>query len=150
MLPREGKHLRVGGRSKAAEKNADEQQNEIVAVPGKEYAGQHPQQTADDNQLLAIALTVGAAGEELTDQNANNRAAGKKKPTIAGRTCTSLVRNRLRVGVCSAPAMPVRKATIKKAEEVTSNPRRGERRYGFPWVWFSVVSGDGAEFTPAG
>ncbi len=79
MLPREGKHLRVGGRSKAAEKNADEQQNEIVAVPGKEYAGQHPQQTADDNQLLAIALTVGAAGEELTDQNANNRAAGKKE-----------------------------------------------------------------------
>ena len=47
-----------------------------------------PQQTADDNQLLAIALTVGAAGEELTDQNANNCAAGKKKPTIAGRTCT--------------------------------------------------------------
>lgn len=79
MLPREGKHLRVGGRSKAAEKNADEQQNEIVAVPGKEYAGQHPQQTADDNQLLAVALTVGAAGEELTDQNANNRAAGKKE-----------------------------------------------------------------------
>ena len=77
--PREGKHLRVGGRSKAAEKNADEQQNEIVAVPGKEDAGQHPQQTADDNQLLAIALTVGAAGEELTDQNTNNRAAGKKE-----------------------------------------------------------------------
>ncbi len=55
------------------------QQNEIVAVPGKEYAGQHPQQAADDNQLLAIALTVGAAGEELTDQNTNNRAAGKKE-----------------------------------------------------------------------
>jgi hypothetical protein len=49
----------------------------------------------------------------------------KKKPTIAGRTCTSLVKNRLRVGVCNAPAMPVRKATIRKAEEVKSNPRRG-------------------------
>jgi len=45
----------------------------------------------------------------------------KKKPTMAGRACTSLVRNRLRVGVCNAPAIPVRKATIKNADEVKSN-----------------------------
>ncbi|QFG76467.1 hypothetical protein DMB90_03660 [Raoultella planticola] len=30
--------------------------------------------------------------------------------------------------------MPVRKATIRKAEEVKSNPRRGGRRYCFAWV----------------
>lgn len=78
MLTREGKHLWVGGRAKAAEKNTDEQQDEVVAVPGKQQAGQHPQQAADDNQLLAVALTVGAAGKELADQNANNRAAGKE------------------------------------------------------------------------
>lgn len=125
MLAREGEHLWVGGRTKAAEEDADEQQNEVVPVPCKQHAGQHSQQAADDNQLLAVALTVRTSGEELTDQNAYDGAAGKKKPTIAGRTCTSLVRNRLRVGVCNAPAMPVRKATIRKAEEVTSNTRRG-------------------------
>ena len=44
----------------------------------------------------------------------------KKKPTIAGRAWTSLVRNRLSVGVCNAPAIPVRKATIKNAVDVKS------------------------------
>lgn len=108
-----------------------------------------PQQTADDNQLLAIALTVGAAGEELTDQNANNRAAGKE--TDHRRADVHFVGQKQAQGRgLQRPGNAVRKATIKKAEEVTSNPRRGERRYGFPWVWFSVVTGDGAEFTPAG
>ena len=44
----------------------------------------------------------------------------KKKPTIAGRTWTSFVRNKLSVGVCKAPAIPVRKATIKNAVDVKS------------------------------
>ena len=79
MLAREGEHLRVGGRTKAAKEYADEQQNEIVPVPGKQHAGQHPQQAADDNQLLAIALTVRTSGEELADQNADDGAAGKKE-----------------------------------------------------------------------
>ena len=45
----------------------------------------------------------------------------KKNPTIAGRACTSSVRKILSVGVCRAPAIPVRKATIKNAVEVRSN-----------------------------
>ncbi|KJF77742.1 hypothetical protein UA44_17350 [Klebsiella aerogenes] len=125
LLAGEGEHLWVGGGAKTTEKDADEQQNKVVAVPGEQYAGKHPQQAAGDNQLLAIAFTIGTPGKKLTYQNADDCAAGKKKPTIAGRTCTSLVRNRLRVGVCKAPAIPVRKATIRKAEEVKSNPRRG-------------------------
>ena len=48
----------------------------------------------------------------------------KKIPTIKGLTCTSLVRKRLSVGVCSAPAIPVKKATIKKAVDVMSGRRR--------------------------
>ena len=79
MLAREGEHLWVGGRTKAAEEDADEQQNEVVPVPGKQHAGQHSQQAADDNQLLAVALTVRTSGEELTDQNAYDGAAGKKE-----------------------------------------------------------------------
>lgn len=79
MLAGKGEHLRVGGRAKAAKEDADEQQNKVVAVPGEQHAGQHPQQAAGDNQLLAIAFTIGTPGKKLTYQNADDRAAGKKE-----------------------------------------------------------------------
>lgn len=47
----------------------------------------------------------------------------KKKPTMAGRACTSSVRKRLSVGVCNAPAIPVKKATIKNDADVRSKVR---------------------------
>ncbi|MNT82777.1 hypothetical protein D3C72_2225570 [compost metagenome] len=43
---------------------------------------------------------------------------------MEGRTFTSVARNRLSVGVCNAPAIPVRNATTKKASEVRSGERR--------------------------
>ena len=86
----------------------------------------------------------------------------KKKPTIAGRTWTSFVRNKLSVGVCKAPAIPVRKATIKNAVDVKSKgfgeaaagvlcmfsyqDRRGSERRGVMHAGRSLEEED-AEFT---
>ena len=69
----------------------------------------------------------------------------KKKPTIAGRAWTSLVRNRLSVGVCNAPAIPVRKATIKNAVDVKS---KGFVRRGCYACSVFASNRERAEFTP--
>ena len=58
MLASEGKHLRVGGRTKAAEEYPDKQQDKIVTVPGEKHAGQHPQHAAKYDQVFAIALFI--------------------------------------------------------------------------------------------
>ncbi|MNT70566.1 hypothetical protein D3C72_2089710 [compost metagenome] len=79
MFPCEGKHLRVGSRSKATEKYADKQQDKIVAVPGEKYASEHAQQTAKNNQTFAVTFSVRAACQELADQDADNGASGKKE-----------------------------------------------------------------------
>lgn len=150
MLARQGKHLRVGGRAKAAEKNADEQQDEVVAVPGKEYAGQHPQQAADDNQLLAVALTIGAAGEELADQNANDRAAGKKEADHR-RTDVYFVGQKQAQGWgLQRPGNACQKGDDQEGGRGYIEPASGKGGATVLHVRFSVVSGDGAEFTPAG
>jgi hypothetical protein len=58
-----------------------------------------------------------------------------------------LVRNKLSVGVCKAPAMPVRKATIKNAVEVTSKGL-GEAAAGLMCIFSVLLFKEDAEFTP--
>ena len=58
MFAGEGKHLRVRGGTKAAEENADEEQNKVVTIPREEHAGQHAHQAAEDDQLLAVAFAI--------------------------------------------------------------------------------------------
>ncbi|EHM39048.1 50S ribosomal protein L15e domain protein [Hafnia alvei ATCC 51873] len=48
---------------------------------------------------------------------------------MKGLLTTSVDRKRLSVGVCSAPAMPVKKATIKNEVEVKSGRRRRAVEY---------------------
>ncbi len=79
MLTGEGKHLRVGGRAEAAEEHANEQQNEVVAVPGEQRTGQHAKQAAEDDQVFAVAAFIRIACQKLADENADHRAAGKEK-----------------------------------------------------------------------
>ena len=79
MLAGKGEHLRVGGRAEAAQEHPNKQQNEIVAVPGKQHAGENAQQTAKNNQAFAIAFSVGTPGQKLADQDANDGAPGEEE-----------------------------------------------------------------------
>lgn len=79
-------------------------------------------QTGSITELIIFGcLAYRSVWLKLTYQNPHNRIAGKKNPTIIGRAFNSSARNILSVGVCSAPAIPVRKATIKNAAAVMSN-----------------------------
>lgn len=121
MFTGKSKHLRVGGRAKAAKKNADKQQDEVVAIRAKRVQASTPnrqQKTISD--LRSPRLSERPARNWLT-RIPMTALPVKKNPTIAGRACTSSVRKILSVGVCRAPAMPVRKATIKNAVDVRSN-----------------------------
>ena len=119
MLAGKGEHLRVGGRAEAAQEHPNKQQNEIVAVPGNN-AGENAQQTAKTIRLLRSPFLSERPARNWLTRMPMMALPVKKKPTIAGRAWTSLVRNRLSVGVCNAPAIPVRKATIKNAVDVKS------------------------------
>lgn len=120
MLAGKGEHLRVGGRAEAAQEDAHEQQNEVVTVPGKQQAGKYPEQAAKTIRLLRSPLRSERPARNWLTKMPMMALPVKKKPTIAGRAWTSLVRKRLSVGVCNAPAIPVRKATIKNAVDVKS------------------------------
>ena len=78
MLAGKGEHLRVGGRAEAAQEHPNKQQNEIVAVPGKQHAGENAQQTAKQSGF-AIAFSVGTPGQKLADQDANDGAPGEEE-----------------------------------------------------------------------
>ena len=68
-----------------------------------------------------------------------------KNPTMPGRAWTSSVRKRLSVGVCNAPAIPVRNAISRNAEDVKSNALGGGYG-GVVHVLISIMRRD-AEFT---
>ena len=121
MLAGKGEHLRVGGRAEAAQEHPNKQQNEIVAVPGKQHAGEkRPADSKKQSGFCDRLFCRNARPETGWTRMPMMALPVKKKPTIAGRAWTSLVRNRLSVGVCNAPAIPVRKATIKNAVDVKS------------------------------
>ena len=73
------KQLWVSRRAKAAQEYPDEKQNEVVAVPGKQNTGHDPQQAAENDQAFTIAFSVGSPRQELTDQDADDGASGKKE-----------------------------------------------------------------------
>lgn len=150
MLAREGEHLRVGGRAKATEEDADKQQNEVVPVPGKQQAGQHPQQAADDNQLFAIAPPVGAAGEKLADQNANDGATGKKEADHRRADVHFVGQKEAQCWGLQRPGNACQKGDDQECGRGYIEPASGKSGATVLHVRFSVVSGDGAEFTPAG
>ena len=120
MLAGKGEHLRVGGRAEAAQEHPNKQQNEIVAVPGKQHAGENASRQQKTIRLLRSPFLSERPARNWLTRMPMMALPVKKKPTIAGRAWTSLVRNRLSVGVCNAPAIPVRKATIKNAVDVKS------------------------------
>ena len=79
VLAGKGEHLWVRRRAKAAQEHADEQQNKIVTVPGKQNAGQYTEQAAENDQAFTIAFSVGAPCQKLTDEDADDGASGKKE-----------------------------------------------------------------------
>ena len=126
MLAGKGEHLRVGGRAEAAQEHPNKQQNEIVAVPGNNTQAKTPSRQQKQSGFLRSPFLSERPARNWLTRMPMMALPVKKKPTIAGRAWTSLVRNRLSVGVCNAPAIPVRKATIKTP--LTSNQRALVRR----------------------